>query len=76
MNFSDKINNNIFKIVAEAAEEIGVKAYVIGGYVRDLLLDRHSKDIDFVVLGSGIKLAEKVAEKLGSGTKAKYFKRT
>lgn len=50
------------------AAEKGVEAYVIGGYVRDLLLHRPSKDIDIVVHGSGIELAEAAAEKLGNLT--------
>ena len=74
MNLADKINGKIFKVVAEAAEQLGVKAFVIGGFVRDLLLGRPSKDVDFVVLGSGIALAEKVAELFGDQVKAKYFK--
>ncbi len=74
MNFADKISGEIFKKVASAAEELQVPAFVIGGFVRDLLLKRPSKDVDFVVLGSGIELAKKVAEKLGKGTEAKYFK--
>jgi poly(A) polymerase len=74
MNFAEKISDKIFRVVADAAEELDVKVFVIGGFVRDILLDRHSKDVDFVVVGSGIELARKVAEKLGKGTKAKYFK--
>ena len=61
----DKLTHPIFKIVSEAAEETKVQAFVIGGWVRDLLLNRPCKDIDFVCLGSGIELAERVAEKLG-----------
>ena len=74
MNLSNKINRKVFKVVSAAAEELGVQAYVIGGYVRDIILGRSSKDVDFVVLGSGIELAQKVAEKLGDNTEAKYFK--
>jgi len=64
---------DIFRIVSEVAAEISVKAYVIGGYVRDALLERPSKDIDIVVLGSGIALAEAVNRKLGYG-KVSVFK--
>ncbi len=64
MNYLDK---KIFKIVADEAEAMGVKAYVIGGYVRDSLLGRESKDIDIVVEGSGIALAERVAERMKVG---------
>lgn len=66
MNFSELLNGNkLFNIVAEASRELGVDSYVIGGYVRDLLLKRTSKDIDIVCVGSGITLAEKVAQKMG-----------
>ena len=61
----EKLTHPIFQIVSEAAEEMGTSAFVIGGWVRDLLMDRPSKDIDFVCVGSGIELAERVAKKLG-----------
>ena len=64
----------IFKIISEAAEEMNVPAFVIGGFVRDIILNRTSKDIDIVVLGSGIELAEHTARKTGSGTKVSVFK--
>lgn len=54
-----------FRIVGEAADSLGRPAYVVGGYVRDLLLGRPSKDIDFVTVGSGIELAREVASRLG-----------
>jgi len=72
------LNHEIFKIVSEAAQESGVRAFVIGGYVRDCFLGRPNKDIDIVVEGSGINLAEKVADKIiQSGQKkcnVSYFK--
>ena len=52
----------IFEIVGKVADELNCKAMVVGGYVRDLILNRHSKDIDIVVEGKGIELAEKVAK--------------
>lgn len=55
----------IFKIISEAAEELQVECYVIGGFVRDLILKRPCKDIDVVCVGSGIQLADLVANKLG-----------
>ena len=55
------LDHAIFKIVSQTAAEKGVNAYVIGGYVRDCFLGRESKDIDIVVEGSGIELAEAVA---------------
>lgn len=67
------LEHSVFKTLSEIAEEEGVEAYVIGGYVRDLLLHRPSKDIDVVVHGSGIALAEKAAERLG-GLHVSVFK--
>jgi poly(A) polymerase len=60
-----KLTHPIFKIISECAEEMNVPAYVIGGWVRDLLLERPCKDIDVVAIGSGIDLAKIVAKKLG-----------
>ncbi len=54
------LDHKIFKIVSQTAENLGVRAFVIGGYVRDCFLGRQSKDIDIVVEGSGIELAEAV----------------
>lgn len=64
----------IFKLISEAANELGVEAYVIGGYVRDCLLNRPTKDIDIVSTGKGIELAQSVATRLG-GSKISIFKR-
>lgn len=67
MDYSAQIlKNPIFKIVSEAAVELKVETYVIGGFVRDILLKRPSKDIDFVCVGSGIALARNVADRLGN----------
>lgn len=60
------LEHPIFKILATIAAEQNIEAYVIGGYVRDLLLGRPSKDIDIVVHGSGIGLAEETARRLGN----------
>ena len=60
------LDHKIFRIVSETAAEQGVRAFVIGGYVRDCFLGRPSKDIDIVVEGSGIAIAEAVAEKVHS----------
>ena len=60
------LEHPIFRIVADTARENGVRAFVIGGYVRDCFLGRPSKDIDIVVEGSGIDLAQKVGEKVRS----------
>lgn len=66
------LENQIFEIVSQTAAEQGVRAFVIGGYVRDCYLGRECKDIDIVVEGSGIALAEKVGEKIKS--KVSVFK--
>lgn len=73
-NYSDQLQSEVFKTIAEVCQKENTRAFVIGGFVRDLILNRPSKDVDFVVLGSGIALARKVAEALGSNTHAKYFR--
>ena len=65
MNLKKHISQNVFRAVTEVAAEEKVPAYVIGGYVRDCILGRPSKDIDIVVAGAGIKMARLVAKKLG-----------
>jgi len=62
----EKLNNTVFKTISTIAGECNIDTYVIGGFVRDLLLSRESKDIDIVVIGSGIEIARKVAKKLGN----------
>ncbi len=64
----------IFRIVGAVADKLGVEAYVVGGYVRDLVLKRPSKDIDFVCVGGGIELAEAVAVRLGPTVHVSVFK--
>jgi putative nucleotidyltransferase with HDIG domain len=67
MNFSDTLHKNpIFDVVARQANALGVRAYVIGGFVRDLVMNRPSKDIDVVCIGSGIALAEAVGKALNT----------
>lgn len=61
-NFAHKIQHPVFKVVSQIISEKGLEAYVIGGFVRDLLLDRPSKDIDIVVVGDGLALAEEAAK--------------
>ncbi len=69
------LNNPIFKIISQAAQELCIDCYVIGGFVRDYFLDRNSpKDIDVVAIGSGIELAEKVASKLKGKPQVSVFK--
>ncbi len=68
------LNDPIFNIISQIGEIENTSVFVIGGFVRDALLKRPSKDIDIVALGSGIKIAEKVAEKLGPKVKVNVFK--
>ena len=58
--------NEIFHLIGDTADEMGVECYVVGGFVRDIFLERPSKDIDVVVVGSGIALAEALTDKLRS----------
>jgi len=67
------LNHPVFHTIRDISKEMDMPAFVIGGFVRDLYLNRPSKDIDVVVLGSGIELAEKVARKLG-GLRLTVFK--
>jgi poly(A) polymerase len=69
-----KLTHPIFPVIAEAATEMNIPAYVIGGWVRDLLLQRPCKDIDVVAIGSGIELAERVAKKLGDNYHVNVYK--
>ena len=70
----NRISAKPFHLISEAAEELGVEVYVIGGYVRDIFLNRPSKDIDVVAVGSGIELAKRVAKKIGRGAYLSVFK--
>ena len=69
-----KIALPVLHLIGEEADKLGLECYVIGGLVRDLLLHRESKDIDIVVVGSGISLAEAVAARLGHGAHLAIFK--
>ena len=74
-NFKKALSLPAFEFIAKAAEDLSLDTYVIGGYVRDFLLERtKSKDIDVVAVGSGIDLAQKVAELLPVKTKVQIFK--
>ncbi|MFP4089451.1 MAG: CCA tRNA nucleotidyltransferase [Cyclobacteriaceae bacterium] len=65
MNFKSTLEKNpVFKLIADAAASLQLPAYVVGGYVRDLILKRASKDIDVVCLGDGISLAKEVARRI------------
>jgi len=69
-----KIETPVLRMVGAEADRLGLECYVIGGWVRDLFLHRPSDDIDVVVIGSGISLAEAVAKKLGKGAHLSVFK--
>jgi len=68
------LTHPIFKTLADCANQLGVDAYVIGGYVRDIYLERESNDIDVVTIGKGIDLAELVHKKLGEEAHLSVFK--
>lgn len=65
MNLKEDLKNPVFKTVGNIADSIGREVYTVGGFVRDIFLQRQSKDYDFVTVGSGIELAEKVARYFG-----------
>ena len=75
MNYTKALNNPIFKIIAQASQGLNLESYVIGGFVRDFILERDfKKDIDVVALGSGIELALKVSELIPNKPKVQVFK--
>ena len=74
-NYSEALNHQIFKVIAKATEELQLDSYVIGGFVRDFILQRgNAKDIDIVAVGSGIDLALKVSQLLPHKPKVQVFK--
>lgn len=75
MNYTKALTNPIFEIISQAGKELNLECYVIGGFVRDFLLERDfKKDIDIVAVGSGIELALKVSELLPNKPKVQVFK--
>lgn len=64
MNLKAHIDNDIFHLIGNVADAMNIDAYVVGGYVRDIILKRPSTDIDIVCIGSGIELAKQVAQTL------------
>jgi putative nucleotidyltransferase with HDIG domain len=75
MNYKTALHNKIFEVISKASQELNIDSYVIGGFVRDLLLGRDfKKDIDIVAVGSGIELALKVSELLPNKPKVQVFK--
>ncbi|TVZ25193.1 tRNA nucleotidyltransferase (CCA-adding enzyme) [Gillisia sp. Hel_I_86] len=74
-NYKSALKHPIFKIISQAAGNLNLKSYVIGGFVRDFLLDRgQPKDIDIVAIGSGIELATEVSKLLPNNPKVQIFK--
>ncbi len=74
MNLQHLLKERVFKTVGSVADTLDRPCYVVGGYVRDLIIGRHSKDIDFVTVGSGIELAEAVGKQLGRGTNVAVYR--
>ena len=68
------LDKDIFHLISEAADSLGMECYVVGGYVRDIFLERPSDDIDCVVVGSGIKVAKKLKSMLGRRASLSIFK--
>lgn len=68
MNLTDDLKNPVFRRIGRVADAMGREVYVVGGYVRDIFLNRTSHDIDFVTVGSGIELAQAVARDFGPHT--------
>ena len=69
-----QLNNPIYKIVGHAADDLGVRAYAVGGVVRDYFLQRHCTDIDIVCVGSGIELAKATAHSISPSIEVSVFK--
>lgn len=74
IDLSDKLSNPVFKTISEVSTKLGLETYVVGGYVRDLILKRPCKDIDFVCVGSGIALAEAAAHAINPKINVSVFK--
>ena len=76
MNLKQHLKDPIFKIIRDIADDSDLEAYVVGGFVRDILLNRiiNQTDLDFVCIADGINLAKNVKTKLGRGARLKYFK--
>ena len=68
------LDQDIFHKISEAADHLGLECYVVGGYVRDIFLERPSNDIDVVVVGSGIALAEELKRRVGKSAHLSVFR--
>ncbi len=75
MNYKQALQHTIFKVISKSVNELNLESYVIGGFVRDFILNRGShKDIDIVAIGSGIELAKQVSKNLPNNPKVQIFK--
>lgn len=75
MNYREDLDKNkVFGILSEVADDLSMECYVVGGWVRDLLLGRASEDIDVVVVGSGIEMAKAFADRMGHGAYLAVFR--
>ena len=75
MNYKNSLTNPIFGVISKSAEELGYDCYVVGGFVRDLILNLGAKkDIDIVAVGSGIELAKRVSKNLPNNPNVQIFK--
>ncbi|MCD7721879.1 MAG: CCA tRNA nucleotidyltransferase [Prevotellaceae bacterium] len=70
----EKLSDPLFSLIGQTADELGLECHLVGGYVRDLFLERPSKDIDCLVVGSGIRVAEALRRKLGKGASVAVFR--
>ena len=68
------LDKEIFHLISQVADELGLECYVVGGYVRDIFLERPSNDIDVVVVGSGIQVASALKQKLGKKAHLSVFR--
>ena len=68
------LDKDIFRLISSVADELGVECYVVGGYVRDIFLERPSDDIDVVVVGSGIEVASGLKRRLGRKAHLSVFR--
>lgn len=70
----ERFSGKVFRKITETADELGLECYAVGGYVRDLFLERPSKDIDVVVVGSGIEIAQAFGRRLGKNVPVSVFR--
>ena len=71
---ADILDQDIFHLIGDVADSLGVECYVVGGYVRDIFLERPSNDIDVVVVGSGIEVATALKRRLGRRAHLSVFR--